>query len=369
MDLKIKKDSFQKLLRWTQGIVEKKTTMPVLSNVLLETNGKNLQVVATDLEIAVAAEQEAEIKREGKAVVNARSLYEIVKEAPEEAIHLTTKGESIEISSGKARFKILGMNPTEFPTLPNLKAKGDTKIKLEDLEEMIEKTFYAVSNDEARRTLNGLYLVKVVEGDKSSLRIVGTDGHRLAYDERDLSGKWKEGKGIILPRKGIGELKKLLSDGEGDLTASVDDKVALFHRGPVSLMLRLIDGEFPAYDQVIPKKVEKIVSVPKQGLLGALRRAAILTSDQGRGVRFSFSSGIMEVKAEHPDLGEVHEELSIDYKGGSFQVGFNPRYLLDVLSVLEDEKVILELKDEVSPCVIRSEFDRGFLALIMPMRI
>ncbi len=369
MELKIKKASLQGLLKWGQGIVEKKSTMPILSNILLEASGTKLQASATDLEIAIIAEQEAEVKKEGKVVVNARNLYEIVREAPEDTILLTSKSGALELVSGKSKFKILGMNPEEFPNLPPLSSKGEIAIKSDDLEELIDKTFYAISSDEARRNLNGLYLVRLEEGDKSVLRIVGTDGHRLSYTQREFGGKWKGGKGIIVPRKGISEVKKLLADGDGDLGIAFDEKAILFKRGPVSLLIRLIEGDFPAYEQVIPKGVEKIVSVPKEALLGGLRRAAILVNDQGRGVGLSFSAGMMEIKAQHPDLGEAHEEISVAYQGPHFQVGFNPRYLLDVLAVLEDEKVVLELKDEVSPCVIRSEFDRGFLALVMPMRI
>ena len=260
--------------------------MPILSNIYLEAGPQKLKVVATDLEIAITAEQSAEIKKEGKAVVNARSLYEIVKEAPEDTIHVTTKGDLLEICSGKAHFKIVGMKPEEFPSIPSLASQGESHLKADDLEEMIEKTFYAVSGDEARRTLNGLYFVNVEQDGKKFLRVVATDGHRLSYSQREVSGKWD--KGIILPRKGISELKKLLGEGEGDLKVSVDDKGIVFHRGVVSLMLRLVEGEFPAYDQVIPKKVDKVVSVPKSGLLGALRRASILTTDQGRGVKMGF---------------------------------------------------------------------------------
>ncbi len=234
---------------------------------------------------------------------------------------------------------------------------------------MIGKTYYAASTDETRYTLNGLYLVKVPKGDKAFFRVVATDGHRLSYTERETTTQWNLTKGIIIPRKGVAELKNLIGAGEGGLSVHIDEKAILFRKGKIALTVRLIEGDFPNYEQVIPKKVEKIVSVDRGALVGALRRASIMTSDQARGVRLAFSSSSLEVSASHPDLGEATEEILIDYKGGNFQVGFNPRYFLDVLSVLEDEKVVLELKDEVSPCVIRSEFDRGFLALVMPMRI
>ncbi|HSA60339.1 MAG TPA: DNA polymerase III subunit beta [bacterium] len=373
MELKIKKTDFLNLLKWSQGIVEKRGTMPILSNILLETGDKSsntLKVSATDLEIALVAEGGAEIKAPGRVVVNARNLYEIVKEAPEEIIHLSKKGDfGIEIASGKSRFRVVGMNPAEFPTLPQVASKEEVPFESDELEEMIGKTFYAASTDETRYTLNGLYLVRVAKGDKGYLRVVATDGHRLAYADRETSAKLNLPKGIIIPRKGVSEIKNLIGTGEGNLSVSIDERAIVFHKGKVSLTIRLIEGEFPNYEQVIPKKSEKIVSVDRALLMGALRRASIMTSDQARGVRFNFGTGVVEVSASHPDLGEASEEIPIDYKGATFQVGFNPRYFLDVLSVLEDEKLILELKDEISPCVIRSEFDRGFLALVMPMRI
>jgi DNA polymerase-3 subunit beta len=373
VELKIKKTDFLNLLKWSQGIVEKRGTMPILSNILLETGEKpsnSLRVSATDLEIALVAEGTAEVKSAGRVAVNARNLYEIVKEAPEEMIHLSKKGDlGIEVASGKSRFRVVGMNPAEFPTLPQVSSKDEIPIEADEFEEMIAKTFYAASTDETRYTLNGLYLVRTPNGDKAGLRVVATDGHRLAYAEREIGGKWNLPKGIILPRKGVAEVKNLIGSGEGNLSVAIDERAIVFRRGKISLTVRLIEGDFPNYEQVIPKKSEKIVSVDRSLLMGAMRRASIMTSDQARGVRLNFGTGLVEVSASHPDLGEASEEIPIDYKGATFQVGFNPRYFLDVLSVLEDEKLVLELKDEISPCVIRSEFDRGFLALVMPMRI
>ncbi len=372
MELKIKKTDFLNLLRWSQGVVERRGTMPILSNLLLEAVSSGLRLSATDLEIALVVEGAAEVKQPGKAVVNARSLFEIVKEAPEEMIRLGKKGDhGIEIVSGKSHFKVVGMNPEEFPTLPSVTPKNqtanETTLDPADLEEMIEKAFYAASSDETRYTLNGLYFISSSDGKKDLLRVVATDGHRLAYSEKET--KWNLPKGIIIPRKGVAEIRSLITNGEGDLKVASDERAIQFHRGKTTLTVRLVEGEFPNYEQVIPKKSDKIISVDRGALTGALRRASIMTSEQVRGVKLSFSSNRLEASASHPDLGEASEEVTIDYKGAHFQVGFNPKYFLDVFGVLEDEKVILELKDEVSPCVIRSEFDRGFLALVMPMRV
>lgn len=370
MDLKIKKSDFLGLLKWSQGIAEKRGTMPILSNLLLEATPGQLKISATDLETVLVVDGQAEVKNGGRAVLNARNLYEIIREAPEEGIRLSLKGEQgMEVSSGKSRFRLVGMSPDEFPTLPGMSGRFDQGLEAEELETMIEKTFYAASSDETRYTLNGLFFTSVTRGEKQLLRLVATDGHRLSYVERETGKKWNLPKGIIVPRKGISELKSLLSGGEGDLFISMDEKAIVFKRGKVTLSVRLIEGDFPAYDQVIPKKTEKIVSVGRNDLIGALRRTSIMTSDAGRGVRFSLSPGRLEVSSANPDMGEATEEIVADYKGSSFAVGFNPRYFLDLLDVVEDEKIVLEFKDEVSPCLIRSEFDRGFLSLVMPMRI
>ena len=368
MDFKIKKTDFLNLLRWTQGIAEKRSTMQILSNVLLEAADKCLKVTATDLEMALVTEGAIEGKGGLRLAVNSKHLYDIVREAPAEEIQLAKSDTlGVEVSSGKARFKIVGMNPDDYPQISQVNSKTEILMEADGLSEMVENTFYAVSTDETRYTLNGLYFTQG-KAPGNLLRVVATDGHRLSYSERPVE-KWKVDKGLLVPRKGIQELKKLLAEGSGELFFSHDEKTVRFRRGPVTLLVRLIEGEFPAYEQVIPQQLDRIASIERDLLVGAMRRASILASTEGRGVRFGFSNNLLEVTSSHPDVGETSEEIPADYKGSKFEVAFNPKYLLDVLSVLEDKKVVLELKDDVSPCVIRSEFDRNFLALVMPMRL
>ncbi|MBI2082298.1 MAG: DNA polymerase III subunit beta [Deltaproteobacteria bacterium] len=371
MELRIKKTNFLNLLRWSQGIVERKSTMLILSNLLIDVASQKIKITATDLEVVLSAEGEVEGKGSGRWVVSARHLYELVREAPQEEIRLSTgEGLGLNLTSGKAEFRIVGMKPDDFPQLPSISSKDEIKVDADDLSEMIENTAYAVSTDETRYNLNGLYFVGLQEKEgQNLLRVVATDGHRLSYSERGIDKKWKLGKGLLIPRKGVQELKKLLAEGSGELTVALDDKGICFHRGPVMLLVRLIEAEYPAYEQVIPKGTDRVVSVGRELVMGALKRASILASAEGRGVRLDFSSNLLKIFSSNPEMGETREEIPVDYKGQKFEVAFNPRYLVDVLAVLEDEKVVLELKDEVSPCVIRSEFDRGFLALVMPMRV
>lgn len=379
MEIKVQKNEFSKNLRWVQGIVEKKSTMPVLANVLLEAEGAALCVTATDLEVSVQVRCAAQVLKNGALLINARSLCDIVREAAEEEIHI--KGEEakgVRVLSGRSEFKVLGLSSSEFPNLPELKNRKLFDISAAELTEMIEKTSYAQSTDETRYILNGVYLERL-KGEREStgqttLRMVATDGHRLSYLDRKVSGEIPLEEGVVIPRKGLGLLKRLAEEVESGISLSFGSKELVVlgktaEREGVTLFIRLIEGTFPKYGQVIPKKNDRLVSVPRDLLTGALKRASIIAEDRSRAVKLLLSPGHLEISSSNPDLGEVKEELDVDYKGESFQVGFNARYFLDVLNVVKDEKVILELGDELSPCVIRSEYDRDFLSLVMPMRL
>ena len=368
MEFKIGRDDFLKCLRWTQGVVERKTTMPVLTNVLMEGKGKLLTITATDLEIGVRVETSAEITEAGKIVVNARSLYDIIKEISNERIKVKAEeGKRLNIQAGRSDFKMMAMKTEDFPKVMGEGLDQLTSLEGSTIQEMIEKTSYAVSSDETRYALNGVYLEKLQDG--AGLRMVATDGHRLSYVDRKIEKTPSLPKGVIIPKKGIQELKKLIGEGEGDFEFSVNEKNLLARRGPIAISARLIEGNFPDYQQVVPKSSGRYLSVDRQALIGALKRVSVMTVNRVNGVQLSVSPGNLEISSKNPDLGEAKEELDVDYKGETFQVGFNPRYILDILNVIEDEKVVMELKDEVSPCVIRSEFDKSFLALAMPMRV
>ncbi len=371
MEFKIQRSAFLKSLSWTQSIAERKTTMPILSNTLLEAKGQNIKTIATDLDVGVVTQTTANIISEGKICVPAKSLYDIVKELNVDEIKISQKNQDrLEISSGKSSFKIVGMPSDDFPTLPQLDGKSSYPVEAVGLRDMLDKTLYAVSNDESRYNLHGVYLEKV--GEKS-LRMVATDGHRLSYVDREMSQAVPLQKGVIIPKKAVQELKKLVGASEEEnsdvVKILIDGRNFVAERGEVTLVARLIDGDFPDYKPVIPKRHDKTCNIDRQELIGALRRVSLLVGDRSRGVKFSLSSGLMEISTSNPDLGEAHEELSVDYKGEKFHVGFNARYFLDILGVMNDPKTLIEFNGEVGPCVIRSEQDRGFLSVVMPMRI
>jgi DNA polymerase-3 subunit beta len=371
MELKITKTELLSGLFWTQSVVERKVTMPILSNALIEATPKILTITATDLEVGVRSTHTADVAMPGKVTVHAKNLYEIIRQLPDEKIKITVAPNHwIEIVSGKSRFKIVGMSADEFPNLSFSEGKEVQSIPPATLMEMIERTAYAMSTDEVRYNLNGIYCeARDVDG-KPGLRFVATDGHRMAYCERTTPKKWVLPKGVIIPRKGVGELKRLC-DGGGDAPVSLffDSKQVVVSRGNVSMLVRLIDGQFPPYEQVIPKDLPKAVTVDRKQLINSLKRATLVASDMSHAVKLTFSPGLIEISTANPDVGEVHEELAATYKGETFDVGFNAKYFLDILGVITDEATVMGLKNNVSPCVIRSEFDRGFLSMVMPRRL
>ncbi len=364
MEFKIKRKEFLEGLSLVQGVVEKKNTMPILSNVLLEADKVGIKISATDLEVAVSCNIVATVSKPGKITVLARSIQDIVRESEHEEIKFVLgDNDRIELSAGSAVFKIPGLNASEFPSFPTVDSQT-VDINCDVLKQMIEKTSFSMANDETRYNLNGVLLQKKGEG---LVRMVATDGHRLALTEKELNLGGKD-VSVIIPRKGVGELKKMLAH-EGNFELAVGTKGLLAKRGSETLYIRYLDGDFPDYTTAIPQENNVIASVPKAGFVGALRRVSLLSNERSRGVVLSFTPGHLEVSAANPDLGEAREEISIDYKGPKMNIGFNARYLLDVVDVLKDEKVLIALRNETSASLIKSEFDPGFMCVIMPMRI
>jgi len=372
MDFDIGRSEFLEGLAPTQGVVEKRNTMPILSNVLIEPVEGGISVLATDLDVGVVRKCRATVKGSDRISVNARKLYEIVRDAPDEAVRVRgLENLGIEVVSGRFRTKLLGLDPKEFPSVPGLTAKpakGAVTLlaKTSLLNRMIETTIFAVSMDETRFNLSGVY----VERHDELLRMVATDGHRLALVDGEVDGKGPD-KGVILPRKGLAEVKKLL-DSSSDETVSmlVDGPVAKIMFGNGEFFMRLVDGEFPDYRQVIPKSTHSKILLDREAFLAALRRVSILSSERARGVKVSIQPGTLKVETANPDLGEAAEEMEIGHTGDTLSIGFNARYLIEALTVMQDcEKVELGVSDDVSPGTLRSEGDERYSYVVMPMRL
>lgn len=368
MEFKANREDFLAALFWTQGIVERRNTMPILSNVLIEALKGNIRVTATDLEVGVRGKFEGEVSREGMVTLNARKLYEIVREAPEDKLQLKRlENEWVEIKSGKSVFKIVGLDAREFPQFPKFEGERLFAVPANVLREMIERTIFSVSTDETRYNLNGVF---IQESERTKVRMVATDGHRLALIERGIGSIGLE-KGVILPRKGLTELRKLLEDTEDGLVSlGFQENMGLVLKESVELFMRLVEGDFPDYSKVIPKDNPHTLRIEQERLLQALRRVAILSSERYKGIKIDLNDGRIAISANNPDLGEAVEEIDVEYEGPVLTVGFNARYIIDVLSVLGmGGAVDIQLKDELSPSVIRKEGDAGYLYVVMPMRL
>lgn len=368
MEFKAKRGDLLTTLYWTQSIVERRNTMPILANVLIEAQKGEVRLTATDLEVGVRGGVEGTVSKEGTVTVNAKKLYEIIREVPNDQVQIKRlENDWVEIRSGKSVFKIVGMDAKEFPQFPAFDTKSLSTVPAATIRGMIERTIFAVSTDETRYSLNGVFIEK---GQDGKAKMVATDGHRLAYEERDI-GSIGITKGLILPRKGLAELKKLLDDSdEGVVSIGFQENMALVGKDKVELFMRLIDGDFPDYTKVIPQENPNIAKVDHSELLQALRRVSILSNERYKGIKMEFSEDKVSLSASNPDLGEAVEEIEADYKGKDISIGFNARYLMDVLAVLGgDGDIDIELKDELSPSIIRKAIHQGYLYVLMPMRL
>lgn len=368
MEIKARRGDLLATLYWTQTIVERRNTMPILANALIEAQKGDIRVTATDLEVGVRARVDGEVLKDGSVTVNAKKLYEIIREVPDEQVHVKRlENDWVEIRSGKSVFKIVGMDAREFPQFPKIEAKGLSSTPSWTIREMIERTIFAVSTDETRYSLNGVF---VEEGDGGKVRMVATDGHRLAYEERSL-GALGLAKGVILPRKGLAELKRLLENGQnGAVSIGFRENMGLVVKDRVELFMRLIDGDFPDYTKVVPKGNPNIAKVAHDEFLQALRRVSLLSSERYKGIKMEFDSSRVSISASNPDLGEAVEEVEIEYNGAPITIGFNARYIIDALNVLGTEgEIEIELKDELSPSIIRKPGNEGYLYVLMPMRL
>lgn len=376
MELKIATTELARALGRSQGIVEKKSTMPILSHVLIEAKKGQLVVSATDLDLAVSSEHEqgCEILKEGSLAVSARHLYEIVRALPEQQVTLKKAHNNyLELKSGPSEFRIVGLPAEDFPALPRFEKVPFADVDAADLLDMIERTFFAVSSDETRYNLNGVFF----EPSAEALRLVATDGHRLSLVERKTGATFGLKKGVILPKKGLQELRKLLAEAAESGEEKPETKLgfvensAIVRRPGVILSMRLIEGLFPDYRQVIPKAGEKVVKMGRERLQDTLRRISLLSTDKAHAVKLELSKGTLRVLSQNPDLGEAKEDVPVEYAGDALKIGFNARYILDVLQVMRSKDVAFELADDLSPGVLRGaeEADEGFAAVVMPMRI
>jgi DNA polymerase-3 subunit beta len=371
MELIITRGALLKGLQRIQGIVERRNTMPILANVLIEATDSGVTLFATDLELGIRATYPAMIKSRGAATVSARKLFEIVRELPEADIRLCgDEGHSVKVECERSRFKISGLPPSDFPVFPEVETEPALTIGRQTFLDLVRRTVFAVGENDARYVLNGVLCAV----ERGSIKFVGTDGHRLAIDERPLSlpkgGPPVADTSVIVPKKALLEMKKLVEDSPEEALALHVSKTQLtFQQGDLVLLARLMEGNYPNYRQVIPAGSDKRITLDKSALEGALRRVALLSKERTNAVRFQVEPSRVVVSTSNPDLGEAKEDLNVSYEGEPLTTGFNARYLLDVLGAVAAPEVILEFKDALSPCLIREPAQEGFLCVVMPMRV
>jgi DNA polymerase-3 subunit beta len=365
MEFRIAKAEFLRGLRLAQGIADRKSTMPMLANVLLRTQGKNqLLVAATDLNVSLTAELKSHNASDGGIAIIAKSLFDLIANAPGDEVTLKKADNHwAEIKSGKVTYRIVGMPDRDFPKVPDHREASYSTVESAVLREMIERTMFSICNDETRFHLNGVFF----ESDGSKCRMVSTDGHRLSKVERTIPGGPKLSAGVIIPKKGLLEIKKVLEQGPNAKLAVKTPHVFLV-QDDIAIAVKLIDAQFPPYDQVIPRDHKKIITVDRMRLIDALRRAQLMSSET-RGVKVAATKEGVTITSDNPDLGEVREELEAEFNSEPIAIGFNPKYVVELLSQMTSDQVTVALGGELDPGLIRPLTGDDYLGVVMPMRI
>ena len=363
----ILRDGLNKVLT----VIDKKNTRPILTNCLVEASDNKIELIATDLEVAAKVILNADVTEKGRFCINTKNIFEIVRELPDELVEIDIDQNKnvLNLSCQKINYSLLVTNSDDYPQV-NLDNVGNSiKIKSSDIGKIITKTSHAISNDETRINLSGIYLQKL----ENKLRAVAIDGHRLAL--LDLLGFEYENSsledGVIVPKKGIAELKKLAdANNNSDISLSLDESfVYASIENEYYLSIRLIAREYPKYQTVIPSKTSYRLELEKNSLLNAVKRIRILSNEKTNAIKFTLSPNELKISADHPSLGHAVESLPINYDGKEMQIGFNAKYMIESLAVLDSNEVIFEFNNELKPVIVRSDEEENFLGIIMPLKI
>lgn len=378
MELVVRKSDLLRELQLFQGIVERKNTIPILANVLLEADGKEVRMLATDLEVGLRSRCEAVVGKSGSLTLPAKKLFEIVKALPESDIRIEADKNGVKVAAERFDSRLQTLPREDFPTLPDATGAWSATLPRESLRTMIPKTQFAITGEDTRYFLNGALFVL----EAGTMSLVATDGHRLALvqvprkaadgkDDKKAKASGNDDVRVILPRKTLNELQRLLSEGEDDVRFEKGENHLFFEVGGRVLISRVIDGQFPAFERVIPKNTDKKIDFDRDRLTSAVRRVELLSNERSRAVKFQIDQGKVEITSSSPELGEAHEVMMVDYDGAPMQICFNARYVLEFLSAVETDTVSLAFKDEMSQAVMTPVGAEGYeyTYVIMPMRI
>jgi len=373
MKLTIERGTLLKSLGHIQSVVERRNTIPILSNVLLEAEDGRLNLAATDLDIAISEGIPVETEEAGGITAPAHTLYDIVRKLPEGSqveLYYDLDSGRLSISAGRSKFTLSCLPREDFPVMPEGELPVSFKVTSVNLKRLIDKTRFAVSTEETRYYLNGIYLhVASDDNGEAVLRGVATDGHRLARFDVDQPEGAADMPGIIVPRKAVGELRKLIDEYEGEVEVSLSETKIHFTFANIVLTSKLIDGTFPDYSRVIPEGNDKNMEVDSKILAEAVDRVSTISSDKTRSVKLAMDAGQLTLSVNSPEHGTATEELSVSYESDGMEIGFNSRYLLDILAQIEGDVVQVAFADAAAPTILKDLTDEGALYVLMPMRV
>jgi DNA polymerase-3 subunit beta len=371
MKFTVDKNILFKSLSHVQSIVEKKNTLPILSNILLEVKDNSLVLSATDMDISITEKLNCNVIEIGSTTVSAQTLYDIIRKLPDscEIEIISNDGKIMTLRAGKSKFSLGCLSKEDFPLIEIDNLENEINIDSDMLLTLIDKTRFAISNEETRYFLNGIYFHKKEHNEKNILSIVATDGHRLAKFDYEFKDNLNELPGVIIPKKTINELFKLLGDYEGSVRINLNSNKIVFFIGETILISKLIDGNFPDYKRVIPTDNNNILKINRHSLSLAVDRVSTIINDKSPIIKFKLLKNLMNMSSANNENGTATEDIVTDYKGDEIEIGFNSKYILEMINNLEDQDILLNFKDSSSPVTAVEDSKPGLIYVLMPMRV
>ena len=371
MKFKIDCANFFKTLTHLQGIVDKKNSLPILSNILIEASGNELTLSSTDMDISIIEKIDCNVLEDGATTINSQILYDIVRKIDDnsEIEIISNDGKLLTLRSNGSRFSLACLPKEDFPIIDQNNSGVNIKINSQIIFKLIDKTKFAISNEETRYFLNGLYFNITNEINENILTLVGTDGHRLAKFSHKINDKVDHISGVIIPKKTIYELSKLLSEIDENVATSISSNKIVFSIGKITFISKLIDGSFPDYKRVIPKDNSNILKINRSTLLSAVDRVSTIANEKSPVIKFKLLQNILNLNTINNESSTASEDLKVNYNGDEIEIGFNSKYIMDIVNNLEDEEVSISLKDNTSPIIALENSNTNLVYVLMPMRV